>query len=95
MMKNEPISVITQMTTKTTRPIEREPPPVYFAHSPRSTAKFPPLEQWGIQNGANISQVFLEASKFLHAFVSRGFSQFHTLRSCSMLKRLASTRRFR
>src|SRR5215472_2157179 len=31
MMKYEPSRVISQMTTKRTRPIEREPPPVYFA----------------------------------------------------------------
>ena len=67
MMKYEPIRVISQITTSRPRPIEREPPPVYFAASPQSTPKFRPLAKWGIQNGANISQVFLEASKFLHA----------------------------
>src|SRR5215472_6228579 len=70
IMKYEPSSVISQMTTKRTRPIDREPPAVYFATSPRNTLEVPSLALWGIQNGANISQVFLSASKFLHAFCS-------------------------
>src|SRR5690348_3133190 len=64
MMKYDPSSVISQMTTKRTRPIERASPSL-FRPSPGAPRNFPPLAPWGIQNGANISQVILEASKFL------------------------------
>jgi len=39
-------------------------PQFVFAFSPRRNPKVPATRKWGIQNGANISQVFLEASKF-------------------------------
>src|SRR5437588_2081628 len=66
MMKYEPTRVISQMTTRRPRPIKRAPPPVLSRLSPEQ-AKNPRHSPWGIQNGANISQVFLEARKFLHA----------------------------
>jgi hypothetical protein len=65
MMKYEPINVISQITTRRTRPIGREPPSVVSRLSPEH-AKILPLAERKVQNGANISQVFRDASKFLH-----------------------------
>src|SRR5690348_8747908 len=79
MIKNEPIRVISQMTTSRARPIELEPPPVYFSAFPTGHPEFPSLARGEFKSGRIYHRFFsAQACSCILLFVSRGSAPFRT-----------------
>src|SRR5690349_18054779 len=67
--------VISQMTTRRMRPMQRAPRVGFSAFPTEALLEFSLSEKWGMETGWNISQVFLSASRFFNLlfFVARVF----------------------
>src|SRR5882757_10267510 len=64
--------VISQMTTRRMRPMQRAPRVGFSAFPTEALLDFSAPEKWGMETGWNISQVFLCASGFLHLLFFAG-----------------------